>query len=178
MDDIKIYVADLSDYNNGILYGEWFDLSQYSDATDLTDAVVEMLKASPRNASDTTDGYGEHEEWAIHDFDADSKLGIGEYTSFNDLMEMQELVENEDSEIIMAYMDVMGCSVSEAIADAMDKYYGEFENDEDLATEYAEAMGLFDGAQETLEAYFNFEAFGRDLAYDFMQSGSYYFSNN
>ena len=35
MEDMRIYVASLSDYNNGRLEGKHFELSDYSDASEL-----------------------------------------------------------------------------------------------------------------------------------------------
>ncbi|GAA6168436.1 antirestriction protein ArdA [Sessilibacter corallicola] len=44
-EDIRIYVADLAAYNNGILHGVWIDSTQHID--DIWDAVRGMLKATP-----------------------------------------------------------------------------------------------------------------------------------
>ena len=40
-----------------------------------------------------------------------------------------------------------------------------------------EITGLLHGMPETVERYFDYEAFGRDLAFDFMEFNGYYFSN-
>ena len=40
-----------------------------------------------------------------------------------------------------------------------------------------ESTGLLHGMPETVERYFDYEAFGRDLAFDFMEFNGYYFSN-
>ena len=43
----SIYVAPLSDYNNGILHGVWIDFDKCNDALDVWQAVNTMLAASP-----------------------------------------------------------------------------------------------------------------------------------
>lgn len=53
----------------------------------------------------------------------------------------------------------------------------DFDSDTDLAHEYVESTGLLHGMPETVERYFDYEAFGRDLAFDFMEFNGYYFSN-
>ena len=52
--EVRIYVACLAAYNNGILHGRWIDAEQ--DAWEIYDEVQDMLKASP---------IGEAEEWAM-----------------------------------------------------------------------------------------------------------------
>ena len=55
---IRIYVACLAAYNNGILHGSWIDATESPDA--MMDAIQKMLGCSPiPNA----------EEWAIHDYE-------------------------------------------------------------------------------------------------------------
>ena len=53
----------------------------------------------------------------------------------------------------------------------------DFDSDTDLAHEYVESTGLLHGMPETVERYFDYEAFGRDFAFDFMEFNGYYFSN-
>ena len=43
MNEMRIYVASLSDYNDGRLEGKLFDLADYSDASELMVAIQEML---------------------------------------------------------------------------------------------------------------------------------------
>lgn len=45
----RAYIACLSAYNNGINHGAWFDLEDYTDVSDLHDAIKErVLLTSPR----------------------------------------------------------------------------------------------------------------------------------
>lgn len=67
----RIYVASLSDYNDGRLHGCWIDASQ--DATAIQANVNAMLRRSPMPGA---------EEWAIHDYEGFGPLRLGEYESF------------------------------------------------------------------------------------------------
>lgn len=64
----KIYVASLSDYNNGCLHGAWLEADQAYEA--LAAGVQLMLAASPTNGA---------EEWAIHDFEGFGGVRLSEY---------------------------------------------------------------------------------------------------
>ena len=54
----RIYVASLSDYNNGHLHGCWISAAQDSDL--IYDEIHQMLATSPSPQA---------EEWAIHDYE-------------------------------------------------------------------------------------------------------------
>lgn len=129
----RIYVASLSDYNNGNLHGVWID--DLSDAETIQDEVNAMLRASKypnvttecpacggyRTAFDADDatlanphpcpeckGVGEvpsAEEWAIHDHEG---LGnIDEFESFERIAELAALVE-EHGDAFLAYAEHNG----------------------------------------------------------------------
>lgn len=56
-----------------------------------------------------------------------------------------------------------------------DVFYIEADTEEDLAYNYIEETGGVDAlGRDTLERYFDYAAFGRDLAYDFMQYDGYF----
>lgn len=66
----RIWVGSLSDYNEGVLHGEWLDAWQ--EPEELEAAVAAMLARSPS---------GRAEEWGIFDSDDFSFLDIGEHES-------------------------------------------------------------------------------------------------
>ena len=89
-----------------------------------------------------------------------------------------ELLEDEDIDMIAAYIQATGSKLdSDTIEQAKDSLYGRFDSDTDLAHEYVEITGLLHGMPETVERYFDYEAFGRDFAFYFMEFNGYYFSN-
>jgi antirestriction protein len=62
-DEIRIYVADLTAYNNGKLHGVW--INARGDINDIWEQIKAMLATSPE---------GFAEEYAIHDYE-----GFGAY---------------------------------------------------------------------------------------------------
>src|SRR5690348_8373610 len=69
----RIYVASLSDYNNGVLHGKWIDAAQ--EAEEIQTEISRMLAASPtmRELGDPA------EESAIHDHEDFAGFEPGEY---------------------------------------------------------------------------------------------------
>ncbi|MFC9231373.1 antirestriction protein ArdA [Streptomyces decoyicus] len=84
-DTPRIYVASLSDYNNGILHGRWIDADQTPEQ--IYEEVGEMLATSPVSGK-----FGEvAEEWAIHDYDNfPAGLDLSEWESFERLHDIAE----------------------------------------------------------------------------------------
>lgn len=70
----RIYVASLSDYNNGRLHGAWLDAAQ--DVDKLHEQVQEMLERSSEPLA---------EEYAVHDFDGFFGYQPAEYDSLSRL---------------------------------------------------------------------------------------------
>jgi antirestriction protein len=69
----RIYVASLSDYNAGILHGEWIEADQNPE--DVQEAVLDMLAKSPSDQTAV--------EFAIHDFEGFGPYQPGEYDSLD-----------------------------------------------------------------------------------------------
>lgn len=66
----RIYVASLSDYNEGRLHGRWLDAAQ--DVESLSGDVATMLRASPGPGA---------EEYAIHDHEGFGGYRVDEFDS-------------------------------------------------------------------------------------------------
>jgi len=69
----RIWVGSLSDYNNGVLYGEWLDAAR--EPEELHADIQALLAGSP-----TTAQYGEPaEEWGIFDHEGFGDWHLSEY---------------------------------------------------------------------------------------------------
>ena len=82
MTDIKIYVADLAAYNNGILHGVWIDATQ--DLDDIQDQINAMLESSPVEDA---------EEYTIHDFEGFGAYRLSEYEGIESAHEVACFIE-------------------------------------------------------------------------------------
>jgi antirestriction protein len=152
--EIQLYIANLGKYNEGILMGEWFTLP-----VDMS----EVAKTIGLNA--------EYEECAIHDFEAPFR--IGEYDNIERLNEIAFAMNSIDEDTC----EILCLSVSQGIhsdfLDALDAYqdgslgfhvYHDCKDMSDVAYYVVEEHGLIVGASSLIQSYFDYEAYGRDLA--------------
>ncbi len=169
---LRVYIANLGKYNEGELVGEWVNLPISEEELE---AVHERI-----GISDEPDENGiYYEETAIHDYETDLDLTVGEW---DNVLELSEQIE--------AYEDLQGWEkdVVEAILEA-----GEY-NDLFEAVEHVDDFNLIPDVDdneslgyyyyqagcieipEHLTNYFDFEAYGRDCAMDgvFTENGFLY----
>lgn len=164
--DFRIYVASLTDYNNGILHGTWLAFVDYTDINEVYEAINLMLEGSP-----TTKKWPDisAEEWAIHDYEGWAGIEFSENESIKDLWEVYENLqglENNESEAFSIYYGNMSASenIDENTLDNFRAaYQGEFDSDADFAEYLLEETGGLDAIPENLRYYFDYEKYARDL---------------
>ncbi|AEV52203.1 anti-restriction protein [Rhodococcus phage RER2] len=161
----SIYVASLTDYNAGVLHGDWFSLDDYADHEELTAAVEDMLSKSPTAAEEGNVA----EEWAIHDYEGFGPFKLGSEWAWFDFLYALHEAFTEHGDALGAYIAGVSSDRLETPKDVEDmvsrfeeEYVGET-NLEDYAYDYVQDCGIFDGVSETFQNYFNYEAFARDL---------------
>lgn len=81
-EEIRIYVADLAAYNNGILHGVWIDACD--DPEDIRGQINEMLTDSPEEDA---------EEYAIHDHEGFEGYSVSEWEDIEELHEVACFIE-------------------------------------------------------------------------------------
>ena len=144
---IRIYVACLASYKNGVLHGEWIDVAQGVDG--IWKDVSQMLLRSPAEYA---------EEWAIHDHDGFSGIRISEYESFESIAAYAEFLEEYGdlgAKLVSYYGDLD--DAREAISD---HYAGEY----DSLSDYAEQLTTeTTEIPEALRYYIDYEKMARDL---------------
>jgi antirestriction protein len=158
-DGPRIYVASLSDYNDGRLHGEWIDADQPPD--DIHRAIRTMLAESRDRSA---------EEWAIHDYEGFGPLHLSEYESIEHVAMIGQGIA-EHGPAFAAWAAQLDRTQWEAELDEFDeRYRGQWNSTEEYAEELLRDMGIDPDAigPEILQPYVrvDLEAFGRDLAYD------------
>ena len=148
-DPIRIYVACLASYNNGILHGRWIDVS---DEDTIWAEVQAMLKASPLD--DVC------EEWAIHDYEGFEGAYIGEYYSFGRVVELADYIR-EHGELGAEVLNYYGGELKDAL-DAFENYSGEYESLADFAFELTEQSGV--EIPKSVKDYIDYEAMAGDMS--------------
>lgn len=162
METPKIYIVNLSSYNNGNTRGKWYELP------------VDMGRVERELQLDPEHG----EEYAIHDFENFYGFSVGEYSSISELNDYAEKLEEiSDLDHIKEFLEIY--SIDDIISCKDDLEFVEAEDDEDLAAELVAQMGGVETlSQATLEQYFNYVAYGRDLAIsDYSQTSHGYVRN-
>lgn len=164
----EIYVACLAAYNNGILHGEWIEVT---DEESIHDEIQKILTASPiENA----------EEYAIHDYEGFGSLRLEEYESISTVCELAELMR-EHGEVILELYSYHG-DLEFAKKQLENNYYGEHKSELDFAYDLFDDLYAHQ-VPEHLGFYIDYEAFCRDLFInDFYsietESGVHVFSNH
>lgn len=130
----RIYVASLSDYNAGRLYGVWVDADQPAEA--IREAINGMLAQSKEPGA---------EEWAIHDYENFGSLSVSEWADLEKLAEVAFLI-TQHGPVFAGLLEHLGgfSAVDEARRCMEDAYRGAFDS-------------LADYAQESLEDCFSSE---------------------
>lgn len=156
----SLYVGTYAKYNNGSIFGAWLDLTDYPDVDDFYKACKELH-------NDETDP-----EFMFQDFENFPKSLYSESGNLDSIYEYINFVDE-------SYLSVEVINAGVELAIPLDKledaYYGQFDNDTDLAYDYIESTGFLQGVPDTITNYFDYEAFGRDLAFDFIEDNGFYF---
>lgn len=149
LDGAAIYVASLSDYNDGRLRGKWFELSNYTSVDELYADINSMLKS-----------FGpDREEWAIHDFQGFPKSLYSESMGREQLQMAIDFASAADSiqapiEVFSKWMESEQYNndftdITDAVNKFNESYIGEYENKTDYAydaaSEYASSLSESSG---------------------------------
>ncbi|WP_375204241.1 antirestriction protein ArdA [Hyphococcus sp.] len=145
--EIRIYVACLAAYNNGILHGRWIDALQDADA--ILKEIGGMLKASPIAGA---------EEFAIHDYEGFEGARIEEYQSIDSVAEIAEFI-GEHGKLGGKLLEYFG-DLEDARTAMMEDYRGEYSSRADFAQELTEETTEI---PQALQYYIDYERMGRDL---------------
>ncbi len=151
---LSIYLTNLGKYNEGELIGEWLTLP----ATD--DEIAETLERIGINE--------QYEEYFISDYESDYDIELGEYDNIDELNELAEqIAELDDNEldIFAALMSSERYDPTNAL-DMIDDVivYPDCNDMTDVAYEIVAEYDYLNEIPEHLQHYFDYEAFGRDLA--------------
>jgi antirestriction protein len=124
----RIYVASLSDYNNGRLHGRWIDADQPAEA--IQEQIAEMLAESKEAIA---------EEWAIHDYEGFGDLRLSEYEDI-ELVARVAFEMTQHGPVFASLVGYLGgVSEVEAARRYMEEgYRGEFDSLTDYAQELIE----------------------------------------
>lgn len=141
----QVYIANLAQYNNGRLVGEWVELP----CEDLDARLKKIV--------------GNDEEWAIHDYEL--PFEVEEYENVHDLNDFFTTFDDLDEmgQVKVLAMIEQGYDRSEALEQYEDCYIYVANNMTEVAEQIVDEQGLLSSMPEDLRYYFDYEAYGRDL---------------
>lgn len=155
---INVYLANQGRYNEGVLVGTWLKLPCDKDK------LQTVL---------TTIGINEqYEEFFICDYQCLlSNLHINEYSSLDDLNELAKRIEELTDYDFEKLGAVLECESNTSIAeileliDDLDSFdlLAEVDTDEALGEYYADIGCIFQNIPDSIQQYFDYEAYGRDI---------------
>lgn len=155
----QIYVGTYKKYNEGSLFGEWMDLTEFSDKDDFIAACLKLHKDE------------EDPELMFQDYENIPEQFIGESFIAEEFWEYMEAMENFDEdnkEALDIFIKNGGRDIkdmAQVIEDFEEAYCGHFRNGlEDYAYELVEE-GLFGEIPESIQNYIDYAAIARDLQY-------------
>lgn len=166
---IKVAITNLAAYNDGELIYKWLELPATPEE------IKTAYNAVKRSELD--------EEFFISDYESDiDGLEIGEYESIEKLNEIAKQFEELDEHDRLLFEAYVNYTDFEEALEKLNNnelegyvYYG-CDDMEDVAEQVVEAMGILDQIPENLQYYFDFEAYGRDLAIEntFVSIGNHF----
>ena len=152
----SVWIGCLACYNEGILNGSWFPAEEAGEVT------PEDLHLGPTA----------HDELWIFDHEG-FPTGTSEMspTAAVQWGELFDEVGEVQWPALLAWVET-GCYIAggdnlPSASDFEERYCGCWDSFEDYATQLAEDIGLIDGWPEEAQRYFNWEAWTRDLKFDY-----------
>lgn len=134
----EIYVACLSSYNNGILWGNWVSLEDKTKE-EISEEIQSILDSSPEPFA---------EEYAIHSYSGpitSLSSDLGEWPDIDELIRIVEFIGDSEERIKWLASDYsIHIGVDDLESYFTESYYGTFDSEEEFAREYYEQQGLTD----------------------------------
>ena len=92
--------------------------------------------------------------------------------SFTDWDKIQGALVDSEPEVIDAYIKCFGDFDA---GRCEDRYAGHYDSDRDMAEDYIESTGMLSEMPDNLSMYFDYDAFTRDLMFDYSEHNGHYF---
>ena len=172
--DPRAWVGCLGCYNSGLLNGDWIDGLEAADISQAVKVKIGDPAIYGENCQVCVK-CGSDEFWV---FDHENFLGLikGE-CSPSEAQEKAELLNDLAEDQREAFAAYIALGFEPNVSSFEDAYIGEFDTDTALAEYFVDELGSID-IPDNLRPYFDFEAYGRDLSWDFSNHSGHYFWNH
>ena len=164
----RVYLTNLGKYNEGELVGEWVDLP-------VSDEELSNIYKRIGISFDEPDENGNwYEETFITDYENDIGYQVGEWDSIEDLNEIAERVgdlNEHELKVLEAAIEHGFVNNNDDIANFDPYDYSLVEVSDDSELGYYLVDDVYGGVEklsnDTIEMYFDYESFGRDIRLEF-----------
>jgi antirestriction protein len=150
--------------------GTWVDMDEVTTWEQVEAILLDLFPTAQIDEILCSDIEGLPRHFYASNCDA---FSMTEWADFKESLDATHL----DAEVIDAYLDNMGTYGGVDISDIEDAYHGEYDDFTDFAQHLMEESGDLEQIPASLRFYFDFEAYGRDLSYDFFESNGHFFRN-
>lgn len=167
---VQIYVGTYKKYNNGNLFGKWYNLQDFESFNDFLTEIKTLHK-------------DEHDpEFMFQDFQCPKfikELGLIDQSYLsNDVFDIIQKISSSGLciEVIEAYCEAIGnagMDIDELLEKISDTYYGKYENDEDFAYDLLETTGGIPELPNYI--YIDWEKTAKNIMQDYTCDNGYYF---
>lgn len=150
--------------------GCWIDLNYLTDWDDIKQELADqgfILKDEDDEPIYGGDILAADAEGVMRHF-----IGTCDCFDLQGATELLDLEGKYDDDVIEAAVELFG---TKDFSEHLDDYIGHFESSTDLAYHFVDECGDLSEMPERLQAYFDYEKYGRDLAMDFMEHDGHYF---
>ena len=160
---LKIFVNTWGNYNeNGADGGEWITLPMDEDE------LEERLESIAAAMGD------QDPEWAIHDYEWEGTINMGEVhemdsiTDWNERCQEADDLDDDDLKEIAAAIEAFGYGFKEAMERQQDGYFMFYPGQDldDVAYDLVEECYFTKDTPHIFKNYFDYKAFARDLEID------------
>jgi antirestriction protein len=175
----QIYVGTYKKYNEGSLFGKWLDLTDYSDKDEFLEVCYELHK-------DEEDPELMFQSWENIPERFISESHISEIY-FNYKEKMEEINDENRQEAFEIFIKVYypthngEIDIDNIFSDFEDRYYGYYSGhnpESEFTEDYVEQNQILEEMPESLQRYFDYEAYQIDLMMDFYESDGHIFHNS
>lgn len=162
---MRIAYNELSNYNNGTLVFNWFDLDNVTKE-EHAEELQAWLDSLP-----LVNGY-KCEEWCVGDVDDVPRSMVSDFGLSDEFWQYKEAQESSsyDWEVFVAAMDL---DIPPEMVE--DTYQGEFDSDRDFALDFAEQCDLLSEQSNWPYTCIDWDHAARELMFDYGASSRHYF---
>lgn len=125
--------------------------------------------ACPTNYEELKEKMGLSDNQELEFIVVDSTDGlISEYDSLDTITEFAEMIEDIDEDLVLAVHEVLGYKAKEILREGEDFFeqctlLSDVDSQRALGEHIVDGIGISNFDKDTLESYFDYEAYGRDI---------------